>query len=492
MPKQKRARRSLVYGSNTFVSILVFLAILVFVALIAERHPLRVDLTDSGEFSLSEQSRKVVASLPEPVTIKAFFASASPEWLKTKDLLETYRYHNKKIRYEFVDPDRQPEIARQYEIRDYGTLVLEGFGRKETVLSPDEEAITNALLKLSRKEEKKIYFLTGHGERSLGEINKVGYSTVKSALEKENYAVDELNLMQREQVPEDAAVVVVAGPKKPLFPEEVASLEAYVKRGGKVVLFLDPGRDGGLKEFARSFGIDVGDDMVIDKLSRVFGGSYLMPVVTQYGGHKITDGFNVATFYSEARSVRPLEEKPEGVTVITLASTSENAWAETDLERLHKGEASFEEGQDKPGPVPLVVLAAVDSGKFSKVDATEKPQGETGSAKASGHGEKDEDNVAHAAEAEPPMGYLVVAGDSDFVDNTHFGLSGNGDFFLNTVHFLAEEETLITIEPRKKEGQTLMLTQGQARLVFWVPLVLVPALVLIVGLGVYRVRRAQR
>ncbi len=135
MPKQKRARRSLVYGSNTFVSILVFLAIPCFRRLIAERHPLRVDLTDSGEFSLSEQSRKVVTSLPEPVTIKAFFASASPERLKTKDLLETYRYHNKKIRYEFVDPDRQPEIARQYEIRDYGTLVLEGFGRKETVLS---------------------------------------------------------------------------------------------------------------------------------------------------------------------------------------------------------------------------------------------------------------------------------------------------------------------------------------------------------------------
>ncbi len=168
--------------------------------------------------------------------------------------------------------------------------------------------------------------------------------------------------------------------------------------------------------------------MVIDKLSRVFGGSYLMPVVTQYGGHKITDGFNVATFYSEARSVRPLEEKPEGVTVITLASTSENAWAETDLERLHKGEASFEEGQDKPGPVPLVVLAAVDSGKFSKVDTRENPQGETGSAEASGQEEKDEDNVAHAAEAKPPHGVPGGGGGFRFRGQHRLRTIGKRDF----------------------------------------------------------------
>ncbi len=82
------------------------------------------------------------------------------------------------------------------------------------------------------------------------------------------------------------------------------------------------------------YGIVLGDDMIIDKLSRVFGGSYLMPVVTQYGSHKITQGFNVATFYSEARSVAASQDPPKGVTLVTLASTSENAWAEKDLERL--------------------------------------------------------------------------------------------------------------------------------------------------------------
>ncbi len=246
MPKTLRSRR-LHYGSSAIFSTVVFLAILVVVALIAERHPLRADLTETGQFSLSEQSRKIVASLQEPVTVKAFFAGGAPEASRAKDLLETYRYYNKNIRYEFIDPDREPQLARQYEIRDYGVLVVEGLGRKETAPRADEEALTNALFKLSQKEDKTVYFLTGHGERSPEEMNKSGYSSAKSALVKENYQVKPLNLMQQPQVPQDAAVVIVAGPQKPLFPEEAASLEAYLLRGGKIVFFLDPQKDGGIR-----------------------------------------------------------------------------------------------------------------------------------------------------------------------------------------------------------------------------------------------------
>lgn len=483
MPKTLRSRR-LHYGSSAIFSTVVFLAILVVVALIAERHPLRADLTETGQFSLSEQSRKIVASLQEPVTVKAFFAGGAPEASRAKDLLETYRYYNKNIRYEFIDPDREPQLARQYEIRDYGVLVVEGLGRKETAPRADEEALTNALFKLSQKEDKTVYFLTGHGERSPEEMNKSGYSSAKSALVKENYQVKPLNLMQQPQVPQDAAVVIVAGPQKPLFPEEAASLEAYLLRGGKIVFFLDPQKDGGIRSLVEKYGIVLGDDMIIDKLSRVFGGSYLMPVVTQYGSHKITQGFNVATFYSEARSVAASQDPPKGVTLVTLASTSENAWAEKDLERLFRGEASFEEGKDKPGPVSLGVLAAVDTKKVSEKHSdaaqqepkeSEKPAGEKG-----------------ASDSKPALGYLVVFGDSDFVDNTHFSVSGNGDLFLNMVHFLAEEETLITIEPRKQKAQTLMLTENQARMVFWTSMVGVPMVVVLMGFGVYRVRRSQR
>ncbi|MGQ9484163.1 MAG: GldG family protein [Desulfosoma sp.] len=486
MAKTLKSRR-LHYGSSAVFSTVVFLAILVLVALIAERHPLRADLTESGQFSLSEQSRKVVASIEEPITIKAFFAAGAPEASRAKDLLETYRYHNKNLRYEFIDPDREPQLARQYEIRDYGVLVIEGLGRKETVPRADEEALTNALFKLSRKDDKTVYFLTGHGERSFEDMSKGGYSSARSALVKENNQVKSLNLMQQTEVPQDAAVLIVAGPQKPLFAEEVASLERYLLRGGKVVFFLDPEKDGGVRSLLEKYGIALGDDMIIDKLSRVFGGSYLMPVVTQYGSHKITQGFNVATFYSEARSVTPSDAPPDGVTLVPLASTSENAWAETDLDRLYRGEASFEEGKDKAGPISVGVLAAVNTEKFS---FTKPPASEASP------GAQESNSEAHDTEkadtSKPTMGYLVVFGDSDFADNTHFGVSGNSDLFLNMVHFLAEEESLISIEPRKQKAQTLMLTATQARVAFWTSMVGVPLIVVLAGFGVYRIRRSQR
>ncbi len=481
-------RRAWSYGSQSVVSVLLFFGIIVFVALIGQRHPWRVDLTETGTYTLSEQTRKILDSLHEPVKITAFFAAGSPERQEAEDLLETYAYHTPKISYRFVDPDRDPGLARRYQVEDYGTLVLQGYGRKQTIMNADEESLTNAILKLTQKGQKRVYFLLGHGEHSIDDLNKQGYSSFKAALEKENYAVATLNLMHNKEVPRDAAVVVIAGPRKPLFAAEQRSLKRYLERGGRAMICLDPTFDGGLAGFVVSYGIELHNDDVIDKLSRVFGGSYLMPVVTQYGFHEITDGFDLATFYPEARSVRIAKKKPANVELTVLASTSENAWAETDLNKLAQGEASFDEGKDLAGPVPLMVLAQIRLAGSSehhgpgsrspspKTDATstEKRNGATGAR-----------NTVRKA-------YLLVCGDSDFADNTHFGLSGNGDLALNIIDYLAQEEALITIEGRKSKSRPLVLTRQQGEALFWIPLLLIPLLVLGAGLLVYRVRRKQR
>ena len=481
LDKSKR-RRVWSYGSSSMISTVVFLAILVFVVMIAERHPWRVDLTETGVFTLMEQTRNVLKSLDKPVAIKAFFQTASQEQNKAKDLLDTYTYFSKQVSYEFVDPDRQPEIARRYEVKTYGTLVLDGYGKQQTIQTVEEDALTNAILKLTRTEEKGIYFLIGHGEKSIDDAQKDGYSNVRSALEKENHSVKELNLLQQEKVPGDALVVIVAGPKKNLFPNEIQSLKAYVDGGGKLMVFLDPNVDGGLRDFLKTYGIELKDDIVIDKLSRVFGGSYLMPVVMEYGPQKITANFEVATFYPEARSVRQIKDASPNVHVTVLASTSDNAWSETDMDLLTQGQAGFDEKADIAGPVPLMVLSEFD---------TPEPKEEK-SANPSGEEQKEGEKEKKAESGQGRKGFVLAAGDSDFVSNTHFGLSGNGDLFLNMVNFMAEEENLITIEPRTKAGRPLLLTQSQAGMFFWTCLVLVPLLVLMTGLAVYRVRRSQR
>ena len=480
MTNNVKRRRTLTYGSNTVISTLLFVGILTVIALIAERHPWRLDLTENKSFTLSEQTLNILASIKEPIEVTAFYATASPEWNDANDLLETYRYHNDKISYQFVDPDRNPEKAEQYEVRSYGTLVLNGYGKRQTIQSASEESLTNAIARLTRKKQKKVFFLMGHGEHSLEGFDKDGYSSVKSALQKENYAVEELNLLQHDQVPEDTALLVIAGPQKPLFDEEQAALKSYLNRGGKIMVLLEPYADGGLQEFLESYGIILSEDIVIDKLSKVFGGSYLLPVVTEYGFHKITKDFSLATFYPEARSVRPMEAPPAGIHLDVLASTSANAWAETDFAMLQQGQASFDEKKDRPGPVPLVVIAEIQLREGQGAEAPEGPkQHEQGPAHS------DQDNPLSKA-------HLLVAGDSDFINNTHFGLSGNGDFFLNMVNFLAEEENLIVIKARKGQGQPVILTESQAQMLLWTVLVFVPLVVLMAGFMVYRVRRSQR
>ncbi|MEN6437180.1 MAG: Gldg family protein [Syntrophobacter sp.] len=478
MAQNGRRNRKWVYGSNTVISSIIFFAILVFIALIAERHPWRFDLTESGSFSLSEQSRNVLKGIEKPVEIKCFFSAAAPaqaqDKSKTKDLLETYRYFNKNINFEFVDPDVRPEIAKQYDVKTYGTVVLEGYDRKQLVQGSDEENITNALLKLSRKDQKKIYFLSGHGEHSHTAADKDGYTNVGIALQNNYYAVAELNLLQRPDIPGDAAAVVIAGPRKRIVQHELEVLKTYLERGGKLFVMVDPLTDTGVPDFLKGYGIEVGDDVIVDRMSRLFGASERIPVVVEYGAHKITNHFALPTFYPDARSVSPTAQPPDGVQVEVLASTGPNAWAERDLKMLDRGQAAFDEGQDLKGPVPLAVVANV-APREKKDRDVESKEGK----------EKD-------ARASSGDGVLVVTGDSDFAANSYFSLYGNGDFFMNAINFLADEGNLITVEPRQAKNKPMLLTQGQAKAVFWIALVLVPLAILICGFTVSRVRRSQR
>ncbi len=478
MAQNGRRNRKWVYGSNTVISSIIFFAILVFVALIAERHPWRFDLTDSGSFSLSEQTRNILKGIDKPVEVKCFFSAAAPaqaqDKSKTRDLLETYKYYNKNIRYDFIDPDLQPDVARQYDVKTYGTMVVEGYDRKQVVQASDEETITNALLKLSRKEQKKIYFLSGHGEHSHTSPDKDGYTNAGIALQNSYYAVSELNLLQRQDIPQDAAAVVIAGPRKRIVQHELDVLKAYLERGGKLFVMVDPLADTGVPDFLKGYGVEVGDDVVVDRMSRLFGASERIPVVVEYGAHKITNNFTLPTFYPDARSVVPAAKPPDGVQVEVLASTGPNAWAERNLQMLERGQAAFDEGEDLKGPVPLAVVASV-AGKVKKDADGEKKRG----------AEKD-------ARASSGDGVIVVTGDSDFAANSYFSLYGNGDFFMNAINFLADEGNLITVEPRQAKNKPVLLTQGQAKAVFWIVLVLVPLAILICGFTVARVRRSQR
>jgi ABC-type uncharacterized transport system involved in gliding motility auxiliary subunit len=327
-------------------------------------------------------------------------------------------------------------------------------------------------VKLTQKGEKVVYFLTGHGESDTGDVGKDGYSTVKSAVEKENFKVKSLNLLTETRIPEDAALVVIAGPHKPLLGGELDLLRQYIQHKGQVMVLLEPLNDGGMGDFLKAYGLSLTGDTIIDPMSRVFGASYLMPVITQYGFHKITEGFTIASIFPTARGVYTEKKSPTGITLTELAATSPYSWAAMDYRSSTSRELRFDEKRDKKGPVPVAAIAEIGA----------KPEGGTDELEKGGPG----------ADKQGPTAHLAVFGDCDFASNTYFNLQGNGDFFLNAVNFLAQQEDLISIERPKSRSAPLTLSRSQERILFWAGLLLMPLVVLVAGIGVFQARRKHR
>jgi len=245
----------------------------------------------------------------------------------------------------------------------------------------------------------------------------------------------------------------------------------------------DPETAPGLTPFLEEFGVKLESDLIVDTVSRLLGGDYFMPVVNEYESHEITDKFRYATFFPYARSVDALKEKPEGVTVEVIAKTSPNSWSERQLEQQ---EVTFDKENDQGGPVSLAVVATIQPREEKKTESTQKE--ETEKILQEDTSEKKEEFPED--DSSKQEGRVAVFGDSDFVTNRYYYLSGNGNFFLNTVNWLTEEKDLISIQPKTSSPRTIQLTPSQGRLLFFVSLIILPLAVLITGVSIWIRRRS--
>jgi ABC-type uncharacterized transport system involved in gliding motility auxiliary subunit len=479
------SRRGTKYGLNTAAALFLFLAVVVVVEALAIRHNVRVDLTEGRRHSLSTQSINLLGSLDKEVNVVAFYRTDDPGKEAAQDLLDQYAHFSPKFHFEFVDPDRHPALAKRYGIRTYGTVVLEGGGREEKVQGADEEKITNALVKLLRTEKRVLYFLTGHGEADLENTERQGLSQAKQALTDVDYEVKPLVLLREEEVPKDAAVVIIAGPQSDLLPTELQAIETYIIRGGKLLVLLDPFTVPRLVTILKKYGILMGNDVIVDRLSRAFGGDYLLPVITEYEPHPITKDFTLAAFFPFARTVDAAEAPLPGVTVQVLGRTSGGSWAETDKTALDRGEASLDPEKDRKGPVPVGAVATIevttDDRRDIRLSSVEAPTTEGAKAEKTLNPEPSTLNRK--------KGRIVAYGTSGFIANSHLNLSGNRDLFLNSVSWLAEEEELIAIRPRQAKFTPLVLTASQGRFAFWATVIVPPLAILGTWITIFLRRR---
>lgn len=452
--KKAFSSRSALYGANTLILTFIILGILIFVNLLAYRHKHRFDFTEGSYFTLAPQTIKFISSLPREVSLTAFFQTESPEKIAFANLIAGYLEETDKIKLNYVDPDKNPSVTKQYGVTTYGTLVLESGAKETKIQNPTEENITNAFLKVTRDEQKVIYFLEGHNESAISSVENEGYSTAKKNLEQDGFIVKPLLLLQSGEIPKDASVLVVPGPKKPLQDEEKRAIENYLNSGGAVFMLIDPKSSSKMELFLKKWGIELGDDIVIDPMSKLFGGDFAAPVVNQYTAHEITSDFVLATIFPIIRSVRGTPVS--GITTTELLKTGANSWAESDFVT---GTVNYDEGKDIKGPVSVSAIAVKNLDK--------EPNNDIPALKAT----------------------LLVVGDSDFSNNRYTNFSGNGDFFLNAVSWMAEEEQLISIRPRKRKSTPIQMTQSLGNAIFIMGIIVFPGLIATVGIRIWWRRR---
>lgn len=450
------------YGFNMILMVVAFLGILAVFNYLVYQYPKRWDLTEGQIHTLTQETLDTLASLEDQVIVQAFYTTPStPEESSRLDndqnLLEDYKFFSDgKFSYEFIDPNQDPVTAENANVTVNRTVIVKYSGSEEKITFLTEQELTSALIRLISAIERSVYFLTGHGEYPLESGSEGSYSMLKDVLERKNYVVEELNLLALNEIPQDAAAVIVAGPLQPVSEEEVALLAEYVDGGGDLIVLEDPvvitnfgNQPDPLAEYlSTDWGIILGQDVIID------WNSFLPPyfvVWYEYTRHAITNDL-LATAFDVARSVY-LNPEITGVTQVELIKSGPQSWAETNFDSLSDPEQIvYDEEEDNPGPVPLAVVA-----QKADVDAR-----------------------------------VVVIGNSQFAADGYFEFYGNGDLIINAIDWAVGQEELINLTPREEIPRLLVPPSPTVmNLLRLLSVIFIPGVVLVSGVVVWFIRRSK-
>lgn len=449
------------YGSNTLIMSIAFLGILIVGNLLAYRlanqNPdFNWDMTEDQANTLSPELTQALEAIPDNVTATAFFSTRS-NTAGAEELLGKIQANSKgKFTYQFINSDRDRQAALDAGITGDGKILLEMSGRQEIVAYASEAEILKGLARLTNPGNNVVYFLTGHGELDVEQAGDASMTRARETLESKNYTVKTVNLQTEKQVPEDASVIVIAGPLKPVTQEEVDMLKGYLAKGGSLVVMENPTAltqfDGEADPLAamlaQEWGITLNDDIVIDLDSP----EITMAAAAYYENHPITVSMNrIAAYFPYSRSLSITTSGGE-VTASPLVETNERSWGETDSDSLRTtGQVEIQEGETLG---PLVIAAASSNATT--------------------------------------QGRVVVFGTSNFAIDQMFDTAGNGDMFVNSVDWAAEQEQGIGITPKTPTMRTFNAPAAfQGLFILLGSVFVIPGLVILWGISTWMTRRRQ-
>ncbi len=453
-------QRTTKHGLNLGALVLIVTGILVGVNFISYRHVKKFDFTKEKLHSISEQTTKILKNLDDDVQVRGFFNDnqmvSGGEGDRFKSLTDLYAAQTTHVKFTSFNPVKRPDIAKTYEVTSFGTVMIEYKTRKARVEDLTEQGFTNALIKITRDKNKIVYVVKGHGEHDIEVSEPNGLGTFKKYMTDSSYDIKTLSFTEQTKVPEDAALLVIAGPKHPYFDPEIAAVREYLYNGGKLFLALDPDTKSNVTKLAQMVGIEFKNNFIIDQLGQLMGQSAAMAIGASYSNtSEITKGFNAMTVFYLASQLKPLSGKPDGITIEDLVRSSPRSFSKAEL----KGEQVRQiPGQDEQGPLTIVASAI---GKLKE----------------------------EAGKPAPKEFQAVVAGDSDFLSNQLIDAAMNHDLALNSVAFLAKDKELVSIRPKTPEGTTITVTSIQKTLLLYGLVFIAPLLIFVSGGSIWYRRR---
>jgi hypothetical protein len=423
---------------------------------VAYVHDIRWDFSPGSRFTISDHGLGVLRALDQPIKITGFIRTQDARNVVLKDLLWQASRETKMITYSVVDVNRNPTLAAKMGVDTYGSSVVENGARRAEFSMPNEQSLISAIIHVTRPP-KKVYTLTGHGECDTANTDRRrGCSLMKMALSNELYHVADLRLLDGSGVPEDADVVIVAGPDGDLTVPDIEALGAYMDSGGNLLLLVDPFTSPRLSSLLATRGILLGDDVVMDPDNRLGGGEVFTSAITQRNDrHAVTYGLDALPMFSGYRSIQARPDEDAGERSEWLLRSGSNSWASHDPEVMHGKRAQFVAGRDINGPLTVGL-------EFVKQFDDERGRART-----------------------------MVYGDSEFVSNRYLDYLGNRDLLINSVDWLAKEDQLIA--PRAKEKtpgvEVFFVTAAQQQHLFRSAVLFQPGLFLGIGILVFAWRR---
>lgn len=463
------SRLALRGGSYSLMVTGLVLAILIVVNIFVSSLPssmTKYDISATKLYSITSNTKVVVNALDQDVTIY-WIVQSGQEDAVIENLLSKYEALSDHIKVEKKNPDVYPTFAQQYtsETVANNSLVVECGDRSRYIGYDDiylqeadvysytyntsfdgEGAITSAIDYVISDELPQLYVLEGHGEAELP-------ATFSEQIEKDNMEVNSLSLLTVDEIPEDAACIIIYSPASDISEEELDMLSDYVSDGGKLLVMSGPVQDGSLDNLnglLEEYGVSVTDGIVVesDREHYAFQAPYvLLPDMTS---HDITDSLieeNYFVLMPISQGLTVDESNTKG-TVTSLLTTSDYSYSKADAFDL---ETYDKEAGDTDGPFTLAVSIEDNSG-----------------------------------------GGIVWFASSSFLDDMYnaFSSGANGDMAMNALSSLIGQSEAMAIRSKSLNYNYLTISEATSSLLKTLMIGVFPLVYF--GIGVYVIVRRRR